>query len=196
MQAEEVITVAQRNEEQLTEHLSEPHRDPSCGGWLVGLEHRRKGEERLKEKITDLLETGAPDATAGEILQAIPDAIRYTFCAEPDNYTETYWDIKLQLQATGLEMDYSQNHWADSQYKGINTRWVTPDGQRFEVQFHTPESFHARERVTHQAYERLRSPLTGDQERQELRAFQQEICSSIPAPEGAVDIPNYRKAGR
>ena len=58
-------------------------------------------------------------------------------------------------------MIYSKNHWRDDpEYKGINTRWVTPEGQRYEVQFHTAESFHAKQQVTHEAYERLRNPLT------------------------------------
>ena len=37
----------------------------------------------------------------------------------------------------GHEMYYSKNWWANSEYKGVNTRWVTAEGQRFEVQFHT-----------------------------------------------------------
>jgi hypothetical protein len=193
VQAKDVIATVQRKEENITNYLGEVARDTSCSGRLVGLEHRLKGEDRLKEKIADLLETGAPDATNQEILRAIPDAIRYTFCAETADYTEAYWDIKGRLEARGFEMDYSQNHWADTQYKGINTRWLTPDGQRFEVQFHTRESFHAKHEVTHWAYERLRNPLTRDSERDELIAFQQEVCSWIPAPAGAADIPNHRK---
>jgi hypothetical protein len=54
----------------------------------------------------------------------------------------------------------STNHWADPEYKGINTRWITQQGQRFEVQFHTPESFHAKEILTHKAYERIRDTTT------------------------------------
>jgi hypothetical protein len=46
---------------------------------------------------------------------------------------------------------YSKNYWTDAEYKGINTRWVTAEGQRFEVQFHTPDSFHAKHQVTHLA---------------------------------------------
>ena len=45
-------------------------------------------------------------------------------------------------------MYYSKNYWADPEYKGINTRWLTAEGQRFEVQFHTPDSFHAKHDVT------------------------------------------------
>jgi len=194
-QAKEVIAMVKAREGKLTENLSEVDRDPSCAGRLVGLEHRLKGEDRLKEKIADLLETSAPDATTDEILRAVPDAIRYTFCIDLDNYTEAYWDIQERFLARGFEMIYGQNHWDDTQYKGINTRWVTPDGQRFEVQFHTPESFHAKEHVTHWAYERLRNPLTQDKERQELMEFQQEVGSWIPSPPAAAEIPNYRKEG-
>ena len=82
-------------------------------------------------------------------------------------------------------MIYSKNHWRDDlEYKGINTRWVTPEGQRFEVQFHTAESFHAKQQITHKAYERVRNPLTammtsgGD-----IEAFQREVCSWIAMPE-------------
>ena len=94
-------------------------------------------------------------------------------------------------------MIYSKNHWRDDpEYKGINTRWVTPEGQRFEVQFHTAESFHAKQQVTHKSYERIRNPLTQDEERRELEAFQREVCSWITVPEGVRDIPDYHRKGR
>jgi hypothetical protein len=195
-QAREVIDGVQQTGEKLTEHLGEAERENPHSGWLEGLEFRIKSPERLKEKIADLLETGAPDASTEEIIRQIPDAIRYTFCAEPENYKDVYWDIKDRLQERGHEMYYSENHWADTQYKGINTRWITPEGQRFEVQFHTTESFHAKQAITHTSYERLRNPLTNDEERQELMAFQQEVCSWIAVPEDASDIPNYRKEDR
>jgi hypothetical protein len=194
-QTNDQITGIHQAEKKLTEHMGEAERKNGCGARLVGLEHRLKGDDRIKEKIADLWETGAPDATAKEIGRQIPDAVRYTFCAEPGNYQEVYWDIKARLQACGYEMYYSQNHWSNIQYKGINTRWVTPEGQRFEVQFHTPESFHAKQTITHAPYERLRNRLTREDERRELAAFQQEVSSWIAAPEGATDIANYRKEG-
>jgi hypothetical protein len=194
-QSNDVIAGVRQTEKKVTEHVKEAERDNTCSGWLEGLEHRIKGEDRLKEKIADLLETGAPDATIGEIARQIPDAIRYTFCTQPENYKDVYWDIKDRLQAHRYEMYYSENHWPDTQYKGINTRWITPEGQRFEVQFHTPESFHAKQTITHSSYGRLRNALTRDDERRELMAFQQEVCSWITGPEGATDIPNYRGEG-
>ena len=54
---------------------------------------------------------------------------------------------------------------------------MTPEGQRFEVQFHTPDSFHAKHHVTHLAYERIRDPTTSRAELRELHAFQREVSS-------------------
>jgi hypothetical protein len=92
-------------------------------------------------------------------------------------------------------MYYSKNSWTNAEYKGINTRWVTPDGQRFEVQFHTPDSFHAKHYVTHAAYERIRNPATSKQELRELHAFQQEVSAWIQIPDSASDIPDFKKEG-
>jgi hypothetical protein len=165
------------------------------GGWLAGFERRLKGDDRLSEKIAEVLEV-EPTLTAAGALREIPDAIRYTYCFEPDKYTKGYYDIKERYESRGHEMYYSQNYWTDPEYKGINTRWVTPEGQRFEVQFHTPESFHAKHYVTHLAYERIRNlATTSDEEREELKAFQQEVSSWVPVPDGAANIPNYRKEG-
>jgi hypothetical protein len=175
--------------------MGETERDNACGGWLDGLEHRRKEDNRIKEKVAELLKR-MPDRTAEDVLRALPDVIRYTFCFESANYTAGYWDIKNRMEERGYSMIYSKNHWRDDpEYKGINTRWVTADGQRFELQFHTEESFYAKQQVTHGAYERLRSPLTQDDERQELRSFQREVCSWIPVPEGATAIPDYYRKG-
>jgi hypothetical protein len=163
-------------------------------GWLEGFEFRLKGEDRLKEKVAERLE-GEPDKSPAEILHRIPDAIRYTFCFQPESYAKGYYDIKERLENRGHEMFYSKNSWTDPEYKGINTRWVTPEGQWFEVQFHTPDSFHAKHHVTHTAYERIRDPATTRTEMRELHAFQREVCSWIQVPDGATDIPDYKKEG-
>jgi hypothetical protein len=164
------------------------------GGWLEGFGHRLKGEDRLKEKVAERLE-GAPDKKSAEILRKVPDAIRFTFCLPSETYTRGYYDIKERLESRGHQMCESRNTWDGPQYKGINTQWVTPKEQRFEVQFHTPESHHAKEHVTHWSYERIRNPLTKDEERAELKEFQREVCSHVPVPDGARDIPDFKKEG-
>jgi hypothetical protein len=165
------------------------------GGWLEGFEHRLKGEDRLLAKVAEGLTTTSPDATAKQVLRLIPDAIRFTCCFEAENYTRGYYDIKERFESRGHEMYYSKNYWTNPEYKGVNTRWVTPEGQRFEVQFHTPDSFHAKHQVTHLAYERIRDPTTSRAELRELHAFQGEVSSWIRVPDGAADIPDIKKEG-
>ncbi len=164
------------------------------GGWLEGFDFRLKREDRLKEKISEQVEA-EPGKSLAEISLKIPDAIRFTFCFQLDSYTGGYYDIKERLENRSYEMYYSKNWWTDPEYKGINTRWVTEDGQRFEVQFHTPDSFHAKHYVTHTAYERIRDQTTSRSELRELHAFQEEVSSYIQTPDGAPYIPDLKKEG-
>ena len=173
-------------------------RENKHGGWLEGFEFRLKDEGRIQEKITEKLEaeklSAEPRMTAAEALREVADVIRYTYCFQSENYARGYYDIKQRFESRGYEMYYSENSWTNPEYKGINTRWVTAEGQRFEVQFHTPESFHAKHHVTHLAYERIRKGASRAELR-ELHEFQREVCSSIRVPDGATEIPNYRKEG-
>jgi len=182
-------------EKAISEDIQTVERTNRSGAWLEGFEHRLKGEERLKEKITDALSTSAPDATPEDVLRKVPDAIRYTFCLKPKDYAKGYYESKQRLESSGFEMYQSKNFWTDPEYKGINTRWVTPDGQRFEVQFHTPESFHAKHHVTHKAYERIRDPNISKAELRELHAFQREVSRWIHIPEDVINIPDFKKEG-
>ncbi|HEX4658148.1 MAG TPA: hypothetical protein VH307_12245, partial [Streptosporangiaceae bacterium] len=155
----------QETEKTLTGRLKEAERDNACGGWLEGLKFRLKGEDRLKEKIADELGI-TPAMKPEDAIRKVKDAIRYTFCFDSASYSDGYWDVKQRLEEREYRMVYSKNHWRDDpEYKGINTRWVTPEGHRFEVQFHTRESYYAKQELTHRSYERIRNPLTRDDDR-------------------------------
>jgi hypothetical protein len=179
----------------ISAHVRTAEQENRYGGWLEGFRFRLKGEDRFKEKVAEALATIGPDATPEELLAQVPDGIRYTFCLRSETYTQGYYNIKTQLEGLGYEMYRSRNSWEDAEYKGINTRWVTQDGERFEVQFHTPESFHAKQYVTHDTYERIRNPLTSDEERGELEEFQREVSSHVQVPDRATDIPEFKKKG-
>jgi hypothetical protein len=192
--AAEAVDKLPEAEPPISENVKKVEGENVRGGWLEGYEFRLKGKERLTEKVMEALEA-QQDSTPEEVVSRIPDAIRYTFCLEHQDYTAGYWDIKDHLESAGYEMYQCKNSWTDQEYKGINTRWMTPQGQRFEMQFHTPESFHAKHEVTHHAYERLRSTQTSRAERRELRVFQREVSAWIPIPGGVAEIPDYKKEG-
>jgi hypothetical protein len=154
---------------------------------LIGLEHRLKGTDRLKEKVADQLRS-QPELTAKQALSSVPDSLRFTFCYSEGQYTPGVRGDSDRLRSEGFEAIKFRNSWTGEQYRGINSQWRDPDtGQRFEVQFHTYTSFEAKQ-LTHAAYERLRDPLTARPERQELEILQREICTKIKVPQDADKI--------
>jgi hypothetical protein len=190
----DAIDQVRRNETAITADIGKIAAGNTCGLWLEGLDCRLKGESRLSEKISNVIR-GNPDASPDQVTRDIPDAIRYTFCSDTASYTAGFADVRQRLEQCGYEMYQCRNSWGNAEYKGINTRWVTPDGQRFEVQFHTTESFHAKHHLTHWAYEQLRQPsdTVSRAQRQELKTFQQDVASYIEIPGGAIDIADYHK---
>jgi hypothetical protein len=157
---------------------------------LVGLEHRLKGEDRLKEKIADALRA-RPGLTATQALSIVPDPVRFTCEYSPDRYAEGVLADIQRIKEIGLEEVKLKNLWSDEQYKGINSQWRRPEtGLRIEVQFHTPASLEVKE-LTHKAYERIRSPDTSPTERNELEAFRRRANALLDTPPGATEIPDF-----
>jgi hypothetical protein len=162
---------------------------------LAGFDCRIKGEDRLKEKVSDLLE---PPSKLGavEALSAIVDVVRFTYTYHENRYARGVLADVERLKSQGFELDRLKNTWGSEQYKGINTQWLEPrSGVRFEVQFHTQASLEAKE-LTHEAYERLRSitartPET-EREAEELEAFQRKTNAQVPIPRDAIVIEDYR----
>jgi hypothetical protein len=163
------------------------------GGELTGLEYRLKGEERFKEKVASEARD-KPEQSVGRIAEAVPDAVRYTFRFDKDDYVQGCGRVQQRLEARGYALVLRRNSWDSPDYKGINSRWRTPDGQLVEVQFHTPESFAAKQE-THGAYEKLRAPGTTKQERRDLDAYQREVTARVPVPDEVNTIADYREGG-
>ncbi len=161
------------------------------GSRLVGLEHRLKGEDRYKEKVAAEL-YAKPDRPLTDITDGVPDSLRYTFTLNPRTYIADYRRSAGILNEMGYELKLVRNYWQNDQYKGINTRWIAAGEQPVEIQFHTRESFAAKQ-FTHAAYERLRNPVASDAERQDLYEFQGEASEVLQVPENAARIADYRK---
>lgn len=157
---------------------------------LAGLDHMIKGADRLKEKIAERLRYH-PDQTPGQAASDVPDAVRFTLEYSEARYkTGVLADVD-RLKEEGFELLKLKNLWSKEQYKGINSQWRTPEtGLRFEVQFHTPESRDAKE-LTHEAYERLRDPLTSKAEEAALEAYQRRVNAQIGTPPDVFTIEDY-----
>ena len=165
---------------------------------LAGVDHCFKGEDRLKEKITDRIRSKGQ--TPEEALARIPDVVRFTYEYSETSYAAGVERDLQRVDAKGFTQIERRNTWDDDQYKGINSRWREPEsGVMFEVQFHTHASFEAKE-LTHKAYERIRSITDqtpeADRETAELREFQRRANSMIPIPPGVADVDDYPPGGK
>ena len=190
-EAEKQIDLLHKPEETVTTLLKDIELENPHGAVLVGLDHRLKSAERLKEKIVEKMSIKGLSSPT-EAAETINDATRYTFCISKEDYVEAHVHIGRQLESTGYLKAYGRNHWLDDQgYKGINTRWTTPDGGKFELQFHTRESFYAKQELTHPPYRRLRQGTTTPAERVELMAYQREVGAAVPKPPGITQVEDY-----
>jgi hypothetical protein len=156
---------------------------------LIGFDDRRKGRDRIKEKVHEIAKS--LDRSAEQAVSLIPDTIRYSFQYRESRYTQGVWADIGRLQENGFELKKLWNAWSSEQYKGINSQWIEREtGQRFEVQFHTGSSFEAKQ-LTHGAYERLRTRQPDKFEQMVLEAFEKKVAADVPVPPGAADIPDY-----
>jgi hypothetical protein len=154
-----------------------------------------KSPDRFKEKLAKMIEM-RPDASTSELADQIHDGIRYTFIFDPSSYTDQTKQTCASLASGGYELTRLANRWGGEEYKGVNTRWYDPSsGQSFEVQFHTPASWEAKQR-THKSYEKIEDPETPVVEVEKLRHFQRSICDSLERPDRWDAIRDHRKPGR
>ena len=162
---------------------------PDPSRHLIGFEHRLKGRDRIKEKVS--VNINDFDISPEEAVSLVPDTVRYTFQYTEASYPRGVREDITRLQERGFELDKLKNSWCGDQYKGINSQWTdSATGQRFEVQFHTRISFEAKQ-LTHPAYERLRTRQPDKFEQMVLEAFQKKVSADVPVPPGAPDIPDY-----
>ena len=154
-----------------------------------------KDPDRFKEKFARLIER-YPGAEPSGLAASIADGIRYTFILDFDYYTAGVAAGHMQLTDAGYERIETKPSWDSDQYKGVNSQWREPsDGIMFEVQFHTEESWDAKQK-THAAYEKIQEPGTSVEEVERLRDYQRWVSAQVRIPQDALDIEPYKKEGR
>ena len=154
-----------------------------------------KSPDRFKEKLAKMISL-EPDVTSGDHVARIHDGIRYTFIFEDQFYSAGVRAAENCLTGHGYKLVGRKPSWLGKEYRGINTQWRDPaSGQLFEVQFHTPASWDAKQR-THDSYEKIQNPATPAEERARLRDYQREIAPSVTIPPGALEFAPYKEEGR
>jgi hypothetical protein len=152
-----------------------------------------KSPDRFKEKLARMIER-YPGQPCERLVSAIHDGIRYTFLFPTEDYTAGVADATQALRSNGYDPRMRKPSWREGDYRGVNTRWCdTGNGVLFEVQFHTPESWEAKQN-THDIYEKLcDTRSTTPAEREQLEEQQRLIVAAIPVPPGVETITHYVK---
>ena len=146
------------------------------GGIMIGLAYRFKSVKAMAGKINR--ERG--DRTAQQAAEEMSDVIRYTTTFTPENYVAGAKATIDDLQAAGYQLTV-KNYWKSGDpYQGINIAAVHPDGTRFELQFHTPQSAVEKEKI-HKDYEEYRTELDPDKRR--------KIYDRMVRLAEAIDVP-------
>jgi hypothetical protein len=154
-----------------------------------------KSPDRFKEKLAKLISL-EPDVAPGDLAAKIHDGIRYTFLFADPFYSDGVGAVENRLADKGYALVWRKPNWSGEEYKGINSQWCDPDsGVLFEVQFHTPASWDAKQR-THDTYEKIGNSTTTPEERARFRAYQREVSASVPVPPGALEFLPYKKEGK
>lgn len=142
------------------------------GMTMEGLQHKFKGQDSLIRKLTDVP------------ADKIGDSLRYTLVAGPDELGQAAQRTLTALQEEGYEILKVKNTFTPgTPYKGINTQIRSPDGQLFELQFHTAESFRTKEDA-HSIYEVVRTLKVNDPKEAELTAEMVRRAESVAIPKG------------
>jgi len=151
-----------------------------------------KGLDRFQEKLAKLI-ARFPGNDAVDLATGIHDGIRYTFLFEADQYVDGVEETSERLKEDGYDLIELKPSWDSDEYKGVNSSWRdSASGVLFEVQWHTPASWEAKQK-THDAYEEINDVTTPVEEVERLRDYQRAICAEVPIPPGAQQIRWYKK---
>ncbi|WP_101612884.1 ALF repeat-containing protein [Amycolatopsis sp. BJA-103] len=150
-----------------------------------------------------------PKRSPDEVADKMNDLVRYTI-----NFPKGTYSLGVQNALVEFAKYFDEvkvkNFWVkkeagEGNYPGINVTYKTKDGQLFEVQFHTPESFHAKGDAEHWGYEKKRALEAVDfsqyppHEREAVRSKIQDeidelkdqsalIFGEVETPVGAINI--------
>jgi hypothetical protein len=182
----QIYIKAIRNEPHITQELQEIVK--AYGGYLDGLEYRLKSPSSVFEKIYV-----RPEKTP---IVDMNDIVRYTEIQNPDKLVSSVQGTISDLEKNGYEIIKLKNTWIDdtTPYQGINAQIISPDGQSFELQFHTPESFALKNsEEMHGLYEQTRVLHKLSKEYVTLTDKMFELSDMLEVPKDIKSIKSFRR---
>lgn len=165
----------------------------AVGGKMDGLDFRLKRPSSVAAKVGE--EAKGLGISPEDVISKMNDLIRYTATFEADDFVRGYNDMKKDLESKGYKEVRCKNFYemydqGKSDQKAIQCVYEDPNGNRFELQFHTPESAGAKD-LNHPLYEEWRERTTPSERKRELSEQMREHGKSVPNPKGVETIKSY-----
>ncbi|WP_333648020.1 phage minor capsid protein [Lacrimispora sp.] len=158
---------------------------------MVGLEYRLKAKDSFLRKVGKESEYSLDPERIKTVISSTNDIIRYTYQDNALTLVDSYKNITQVLQEKGYSVVRVKNFWhkRDNPYNGINCTFRTLEGQDFEVQFHTPESYGVKDRM-HKDYETWRQLNAASPEAIALRRKMMEQSRGMAIPANIGEVKN------
>ncbi len=149
---------------------------------LAGWDFRIKGKESYMRKIQNRYENGQTDYRSSDI-------VRYTMVTGGDTLVSKLKRVIKGLAALGYETIEVNNFWLDTlnPYNVINTVVKAPTGQRFELQYHTPESLEMKEKI-HVLYEKWRVLEKASPEAKKIQSDRFCLAEGLNPPDDIEEV--------
>lgn len=156
----------------------------STGGKNIGLNFRLKEEHSAIRKLGEVYEELGEEVDEGYGLDSMWDLVRYTTAFKKDELKEKSEKVLADMEKKGYKIYSIKNSWNNDKnpYKGVNVKMVSPDGQKFELQFHTEKNFKVKEQQ-HKIYEKYRVEKN-EKQKAEYERQMWEIGKGYEKPDG------------
>ena len=155
---------------------------------ILGLEYRLKTKDSYIGKIRR-------DYSDGNKGFEINDIIRYTYGTDSTSLADKTLSCIDNLENMEYNTVKVKNSWLDKNnpYNGINTTVKAPNGQKFEIQYHTQESFDLKNGKMHELYEKQR--VITDKRSVEYIRLQDEMFDLSDALRKPKDVERVKSHG-
>lgn len=164
------LSVAAKNEPTITKDLK-GIKDIVLYGLGFRLKEKKSAVEKVKRERME-----NPDIENWhdrKIMNRMYDLVRYTQLVDKDTFVEQAQKTIDELKGRGYKIVELKNFWrkevnkGKNPYRGINMKWKSPDGQKFELQFNTENNLTVKDKM-HDIYNKQRILKEGSKEWEEL----------------------------
>ncbi|MDT4893296.1 MAG: hypothetical protein QOE97_2331 [Pseudonocardiales bacterium] len=188
--AGQLFTMAKSSLAEVSGHVNKVTTD--AGGKREGQDYALKDQDGLAGKIAEELAKLTKDGQDPkeamqklDVASVVGDALRFTIIYPFEGFTQKVLGAMSELEKLGYKAEKVGNTFKnpDAMYRGINTNWRAGKGIKWELQFHTDDSFVAKQKKNHGPYEGARILKDGDSRKGILEKQMKKVSAGIATPE-------------